>query len=85
MGREGFRKRSLPCPPSPSQLQQGMAEIHKNSLGSLRGVVKEAEKSQQGYLWGDRVQGTECAAEGRNHGVGSTREGPGMGPDSSSS
>lgn len=47
MGREGFRKRPLPCLPSHSQLQQGMAEIHKNSLGSLRGVVKEAEESAE--------------------------------------
>lgn len=43
------------------------------------------EGSQQGYLQGDRVQGTECAAKDRHHGVGSTRESLGMGPESSGS
>lgn len=36
-------------------------------------------------MWGDRVQGTECAAKVRNHGVRGTRESPAMGPDSSGS
>lgn len=74
-----YRRRGL----QKTSISQGMAEIHKNSQGSLKGVVKEDENSQQGCLGGEEVQ--DVQAKARNHGVGSTRESPGMGPDSSNS